>query len=103
MYFQVCLCKLILTLIILHSISCLCYLGNKVKEKIEMKEEVIFLSMAFFCFLTKKKHLNIILISLEKFFSVPAKSCAFHMSDLSETKKTWIGFPPAFSCSISCH
>lgn len=54
MYFQVCLCKLILTLIILHSISCLCYLGNKVKEKIEMKEEVIFLSMAFFCFLTKK-------------------------------------------------
>lgn len=58
MYFQVCLCKLILILIILHSISCLCYLGNKVKEKIEVEEEVIFLSMAFFCFLTKKHYFD---------------------------------------------
>lgn len=71
MYFQVCLCKLIFTLSILHCISCLHYLGNKVKEKI--KEKVIFLSMLSFVFQQK----NIILIYLGTFFSVPAKRCAF--------------------------
>lgn len=58
MYFQVCLCKLIITLIILHHTSCFRYLGNKVKEKIKVKEEVIFLSMAFFCFSTKNHYFD---------------------------------------------
>lgn len=44
------------TLIILHPVSCFHYIGNKVKEKIKVKEEVAFLSMAFFCFFNKKTH-----------------------------------------------